>query len=202
MALRIKSQWFRDGAPRSAAETASVLAFIVWRVTQNMVKQMRDAGFDIPVGAAYFGFMREVLVALALAVDRMAFDRLGPEVREEFTSAMVRRLGDTLEESELEWLGPPPAGQERWADQFIEQCNRLGQEYGEFGHTAEGPNFGFVRLLGSRVEAIMPAKDQRWVMDQLMAIEIPEALAMVKKGFDGALDTTPRPRRRASMAGE
>ena len=36
MALRIKNQWFDSGRPKSAKETASVVAFIVWRATQNL----------------------------------------------------------------------------------------------------------------------------------------------------------------------
>jgi hypothetical protein len=48
----------------------------------------------------------------------------------------------------------------------------------------------------------MPAKDQRWVKDQLMAIEVPEALEMVKRGMEGVLSTEVRPRRRAAMSGD
>jgi hypothetical protein len=48
----------------------------------------------------------------------------------------------------------------------------------------------------------MPAKDQRWVIDQIMAIEAPEALQMVQRGMEGVLSTEPRPKRRSSMSGE
>ena len=61
MALRIKNQWFNNDRPKSTKETASVLAFIIWRVTQNMVKLMRQAEFDIDVGPQFFAFMREIL---------------------------------------------------------------------------------------------------------------------------------------------
>ncbi len=202
MALRIKSQWFRDGAARTVEQSASVVAFIVWRVTQNMVKQLRSAGFDIDVGPLYFAFMREVLVFLALVVDRWVFARMEDAARAAFTSALVQRLGGILEESEQEWLGDPATGAEPWRHQFIEQCNQLSQDYAAFGHDAAGPDFAFVRFFASRVEALMQAKDQRWVTDQLMAIEVPEALEMVKRGMDGALSTGERPRRRAAVSGD
>lgn len=202
MALRIKNQWFNEGRPKTAQENASALAFITWRVTQNMVRQMREAKFDIDVGPQYFAFMREVLGFLIQVVDRLVFERMTPEARVDFTMALVTRVAEILEESELEWLGEPPAGQERWRNQFIDFCNALGEAYAEFGHGPAGPDFGFVRYLGSRLEAVLPEKDRRWVKDQVMAYEVPQALAMVQRGLDGVLATAPRPQRRATLSGE
>ena len=202
MALRIKNQWFNADKPKSARETASAVAFIVWRVTQNMVKQMREAKFDIDVGPQYFAFMREVLVFLCQVVDRMAFERMTGEQRAEFTSALVVRVAEILEESEQEWLGQPAPGQARWRDRFIDQYNALAEDYAEFGHGPQGPDFAFVRYLGSRLEAVLPEKDRHWIKDQVTSYEVPEALEMVKRGFDGVLSTEPRPKRRASMSGE
>lgn len=202
MALRIKNQWFQSGAPKTPEQTASAMAFIVWRVTQNMVKEMREAKFDIDVGPQYFAFMREVLAFLVLVVDRMVFERMTAEQRAAFLGALVRREAEILEESELEWLGEPPAGQDTWRNQFIDLCNELGEAYAEFGAGPEGPDFGFVRYFGSRVEQVMPPKDRRWVIDQMMAYEVPEALEMVKRGLEGVLSTEKRPARRASMSGD
>jgi hypothetical protein len=202
MALRIKNQWFQTGAPKSAQQNASAMAFIVWRVAQNMLKQMREAKFDIDVGPQYFAFMREVLVFLIQVVDRMAFERMSGEERVAFTTAMVVRVAEILEESELEWLAPPAPGEESRRNQFIDLCNEQSDAYAEFGHGPQGPDFGFVRYLGHRIEIIMPNKDQRWVIDQVMAIEAPEALEMVRRGMEGVLSTEPRPKRRASLSGE
>jgi hypothetical protein len=41
----------------------------------------------------------------------------------------------------------------------------------------------------------MSQKDQRWVVDQVMASEVPDALEMVKRGLQGVLSTEPRPKR-------
>lgn len=202
MAIRIKSQWFQTDGPKSAQQTASAMAFIVWRVAQNMLKQMREAKFDIDVGPQYFAFMREVLVFLIQVVDRMAFERMSGEERVVFTTAMVVRVAEILEESELEWMLAPAAGEESWRNQFIDLCNEQADAYADFSHGPQGPDFGFVRYLGHRIEIIMPAKDQRWVIDQVMAIEAPEALQMVQRAMEGVLSTEPRPARRSSMTGE
>lgn len=202
MAIRIKNQWFNAGKPKTPQENASAMAFIVWRVTQNMVKEMREAKFDIDVGPQYFAFMREVLAFLVLVVDRIVYERMPADQRAEFLGALVRREGEILEESELEWLGPPPSDQESWRNQFIDMCNELGEAYAEFDAGPDGPDFGFVRYFGSRVEQVMPPKDRRWVIDQMMAYEVPQALEMVKRGLDGVLSTEPKPRRRAAVGAE
>ena len=202
MALRIKSQWFKAETPKPPQQTASALAFIVWRVAQNMLKQMRAAQFDIDIGAPYFAFMREVLVFLIQVVDRIAFDRMPEGTRAEFTPALVRRVAEILEDSEDDLLGPPPAGLDSHRAQFIDLFNRLSGDYATFGHGPDGPDFAFVRYLGSRITALMAAKDRHWAMDQIMAVEAPEAVALLLGAMRGVLSTEPRPARRHGMSGD
>ena len=204
MAIRIKSEWFRNGAAKTPRQTASAMAFITWRVAQNMLKQMRTADFDIEVGPQYFAFTSEVLVFLTQVQDRMAFAHMGAEGRGEFITALVRRVAEVLQENEDTLLGAPAAGQPSHFDRFIDLYNELSDHYAEFGCAADEPDFGFVRYLGHRIEALMPAKDQRWVVDQVMAIEVPEAVQMIQRAMQGVLSTEPRsPRRaRASATGD
>ena len=198
--IRIKSQWFRDGASKTPQQTASAMAFIAWRVAQNMLKQMRSAHFDIEVGPQYFAFTREVLVFLTQVLDRMAFERMGPEGRAEFITALVRRVAEVLQENEDGLLGAPAAGQISHYDQFIDLFNELADHYADFGFDAQGPDFAFVRYLGHRIEAIMPQKDQRWVVDQIMATEVPEAVQMLQRALQDVLSTEPRAPRSARTA--
>lgn len=202
MALRIKSQWFKAATPKSPQQRASALAFIVWRVAQNMLKQMRAAQFDIDVGPQYFAFMREVLVFLIQVVDRMAFDRMALAERTEFTTALVRRVAEILEDSEDDLLGRPAAGVESHRAQFIELFNALSDDYATFGHGPDGPDFAFMRYLGSRVTALMVQKDKAWALDQVMAIEAPEAVTMLQGAMQGVLSTVPRPARRQRLSGD
>ena len=55
---------------------AGALAFITWRVAQNMLKSMRRADFDIDPGPQYFDFLAEA-VAFAIQVAwRLAYPPL------------------------------------------------------------------------------------------------------------------------------
>ncbi|MBK6385975.1 MAG: hypothetical protein IPF71_03745 [Rhodoferax sp.] len=192
-AIRIKSQWFRSGAPKTPQQTASAMAFIAWRVAQNMLKQMRSAHFDIEVGPQYFAFTREVLVFFTQMLDRMAYERMGPEGRGEFITALVKRVAEVLQENEDSLLGVPPDSAPSHYEAFIDLFNELADHYAEFGFGADGPDFAFVRYLGHRIESLMPQKDQRWVVEQIMAAEVPIALEMLQRAMRNVLSTEPRP---------
>jgi hypothetical protein len=212
-AMRIKSRWFRaeGSAPpaKSAAEQAGAMAFIAWRVAVQMLKRMRAANFDIDVGAPYFGFLREVLVFLAVLADRIAYQRLGAEQRAEFTVALVRHLARHLQENADDLLGPPPPGEPGEGDVFIDAFNELADHYAEFGAdptaasgTGFTPDFAFTRYLGARLEPVLPPRDRRWVIDQVMAIEAPEAVGIVQRSMQDLFDPQPRRQRQHTRSGD
>lgn len=210
MAIRLKSQWFKTDTPKTPQQAAGAMAFIVWRVAQNMLKRMRGAHFDIDAGLPYFAFMREVLVFLVAVTDRIAHARLAADARAEFTPALVRHLARTLQDNEQDLLGPARDGAPSHADSFIDLVNELTQHYAEFGadpgvsDSGAGfhPDFAFVRYLGSRLEPTLPEKDRHWVIDQVMAVEAPEAIKIVQGSMRDLYDAAPRRARRASLSGD
>jgi hypothetical protein len=204
-ALRIKSHWFKAGAPKSADQQGSAMAFIAWRVAHNMLKRMRGAHFDIDAGAPYFAFLGEALVFLIAVVDRSAYARLDAGARAGFLQALAVHCAHTLAGNETDLLGPAPEGTS-YRDRFIDLVNEVLPHYAEFGadphaDAAGGfmPDFGFVRYFGSRLEATVPEKDRRWVVDQVMAIEAPEAVRLVGGALVDLLSNEPRQARRSRM---
>jgi hypothetical protein len=157
--------------------------------------------------------MREVLVFLLAVTDRSAHARLDAEARNEFTVALVRHLARTLQDNEHDLLGPPAACAPSYADSFVDLVNELVQHYAEFGSdprpadaaaSAAGfhPDFAFVRYLGHRLEPTLPAKDRLWVIEQVMAAEAPEAVAIVQRSMRDLFDPAPRRARRVGVSGE
>lgn len=199
--LRIKAQWFKPEQARNPLQTGSAMAFIAFRVSVNMLKRMRDAGFDIDAGPAYFGFVREVLLFLLTGIDRLASAQLSADERAGFTGALVRRVAEMLDENEADLLGS--AAGDDYRGLFIDQFNLLAEHYAEFDWTAaDGPDFGYVRYLGSRLEPLLPEKDRNWVIDQVMAIEAPEAVGMIQRAMADVFSTEPRRARREGTTGE
>jgi hypothetical protein len=196
---RLKTQWFRHAGERGAAQQASAAAFIVWRIARHTLDRTRHAGFDVDIGEPYFAFLREVLAFLVAVADRAAYARLDPAARVEFTSAMVHHLARILQDSQDDLLGPAPAGQPSHAETFIDDVNARAGDYAELG--AE-PGFAFVRYLGSRLEALLPEKDHRWVQDHVVSIEGPNAIAMLQKSLADLFDPPKRRPRREGTSGE
>ena len=200
--MRIKSQWFKDGKPKTATQSASVIAFIAWRLAQNAVKQMRGAQFDIDPGPQYFAFVSEFLIFLIQIADRIAYARLEATYRADFTTALVIRVAEILEENEDTLLGTP-AGQSH-KSQFIDLFNQRSADYAtmHYDKDGDGPDFAFLRYLGFRITDFMIKKDQTWVIDQIMDIEAPQAVEDITRGMNGLFDSSPKPARRQRMSGD
>lgn len=199
--MRIKSQWFREDAQKSATEIASAAAFIVWRVAQNALRNMRNAGYDLPPGPSYFAFLAEFLAFLVAAADRIAYGRRDAEWRVEFTTATANRVGETLAGNEADLLGADAAESKR---RFIALVNERAADYADYGWTDAGPEYGFVRGFGHFASDTLPeAADRSWAVSQVIEVEAPEAIEMLQKAMASLLGEAPRrPRRGAGTTGE
>lgn len=202
---RLKTRWFRDGGRHDPAQQASAAAFIVWRIARHTLDRTRHAGFSVEVGAPYFRFLHEVLAFLVAVADRIAHARLQPPERAEFVVALVHHLARILRDSEDDLMGPGSQ-----ADLFIELVNESAAEYAGFGGDPTvanppagfAPDFAFLRYLGTRLEATVPAQDRRWILDQVMAVQGPEAVAMLQRSLADLFDPPARRARTGPVTGD
>lgn len=179
---------------------AAALAFIAWRVAQNMLKSMRRAEFDIDPGPQYFDFLAEAVVYAIQVAWRLVHPRYDDAGRAAFMTVLANRTGDELAENRSRLLEAEEAAAIK--ARFIDLLNRRTAEYADFGFGPEGPDFAFLRYFATLVSELMPEKDKRWTWDQVIAIEGPEAAATVAKSVAGLFDNTPRRPRRAASQGE
>ena len=197
--VRIKSRWFKEGRNHTPEELAGSVAFVIWRIADNALKNTRKANFGIAVGAQYFVFLAEFLIFLIQVADRIVFRRLSAEDRTGFTGILANRVAETYAENRSRLLGGSP---EEAKQRFIDQVNQRADGYADFDYDEDGPAFNFTRYLGYCMNQVMDEQDSRWVVDQMMSIEAPEAVEMVEKTLRNLLDTEPRqPRRHAATAG-
>ena len=203
MAIRIRSRFHKEGRERSLPELASVIAMLGWKLSQEAIRRMREAQFDIDLGRQYFDFVCEYLAFLLQAADRIAYRGLTPGQRTEFTTALALRLADVVEDNRDMLVAEPAPGHCR--SHFIALANQRGADYADFSYDEkEGPDFGFRRFFGSRLLDIVPEKDHAWVIDQIMEIEAPEAVKALERTLSGLFapaDAERRPRR-DSQVGE
>jgi hypothetical protein len=199
--MRVKSRWFKAETPKGAAEIASAAAFIVFRIAQNSLKNMRNARFELPPGRAYFAFVAELLAFLVLAADRIAHRRGDEAWRIEFTTALANRVGVFLADNEADLLGAEAPSEIK--GRFIALVNRRCDDYSDCAWNDDGPDYAFVRCLGHRVAEVMERHEQTWAVSQVIDVEAPEAVAMLQRAMADLLDTTARaPRGASAMRGE
>lgn len=183
MAIRIRNSFHTSGRQRSMGELASVVAILAWKLAIESIKRMREADYDIDIGRAYFDFVCEFMVFLAQAADRIAYRDLEPEQRVEFTTALVKRLAEVVEENRDMLLVDVPAGESQ--RHFLELFNRRGIDYADCGYDESGPDFNFRRYFAACMQEVLPEKDRLWAIDQVMDIESPEAIKAVTKTLEG-----------------
>jgi hypothetical protein len=184
MAVRIRSRFHTKGA-RSPAQLATVIATLAWKLAIDSINRMRKAKYDIDIGRPYFEFVSEFLVFLATAADRIAHRELEDDARVEFTTALVKRMSEIVEDNR-DMLFDAAEPDECRRD-FLGRFNRRGGDYAEFDYT-DGPDFGFRRYFASCLRDVLPEKDQLWVIDQAMDIEAPEAIRALERTAAGLFD--------------
>jgi hypothetical protein len=195
--MRVKSQWFRTEAPKSATEIAGAAAFIVFRIAQNSLKNMRHARFELPAGPRYFAFLAEILAFLTLAADRIAHRRGDDAWRVRFTTALANRVGGFLAENESDLLGIESPDEIK--RRFVALVNARSPDYAECGWGDDGPDYSFIRCLGHRVAEVIEQHEQTWAISQVIDSEAPEAVEMLVRAMAGLTDAAPR-RKRAAVA--
>lgn len=206
MAIRIRSSFHSRGKPRSAATLASVVAMLAWKLAMDSIKRMREAKFDIDIGRAYFDFVCEYLAFLAHVADRIAYRDLEAARRAEFTQALALRLAEVVEDNADMLIADSPAGSCR--QHFLDLYNQAGADYAGFEFGELGPDFGFRRCFASRIREGVPEKDQTWVYDQVMEIEVPEGVKALEKTLAGLFsdadddDAGPRRKSRTTLSGD
>lgn len=186
--MRVKSKWFKGEREKTPQEIAGAMAFIVWRIGQNALKNTRKADFDVAVGEQYFAFLSEFLIFLIQAADRIAYGHLDGEARIAFTTALAKRVAEILADNQGELLGGEAGGHK---GNFIERLNLRAGEYAECEYGSGGSSFSFLRYLAHCMRDVVDEKDKNWVIDQMMEIEAPEAVAMVEKAMQGLLEAEP-----------
>lgn len=189
--MRVKSNWFKSGREKTPQEIAGAAAFIVWRIGQNALKNMRNAGFDIAVGAQYFVFLSEFLIFLVQLADRIAYRHFDEAERIAFTTELANRVAENLAENWRDWVGGEFAAHK--AD-FIARLNLRSEDYATFDYEKGADNFSFVRQIGQFMQEAVGEHNKRWVTDQIMASEAPEAIDTLEKAMSGLLELEPKKR--------
>lgn len=183
MAIRVRSQWHNraDGA-KSPQQVATVIASLIWRVAEEKVAHMEQEKFQIRSKEQGFAMIAEYLAFLLQYTDRFVYGRVGEAYRATLIGAIAKRLAEILEDNQITHMGPSA---DSYQSRFISLLNDRLADYASFDYENGEPDYPCRRFLGSKVLDLMPERDKSWTIDQVLEIEVPNAMTLVRKGLTG-----------------
>ncbi|MDH5189670.1 MAG: hypothetical protein OEW89_00290 [Gammaproteobacteria bacterium] len=186
MALRIKTKWHRSNRSernkagsskqKTIEDLAGVIAFNIWKVSQETYKRMEKEGFHFREDKQVSDIITEVIAFLVQVADRMVYGKIDEEERTRFVTALAQELGKTLDSNLRDLFGKGD-----YIQPFFNTLNERFADYAEFPFEDNQPSYGAKRYLGDKIAEHMKATDNKWVLEQVIDIEVPEALKIVQR---------------------
>ena len=181
MAIRIKDKWHRSQrnqpTSKSLQDSAGALAFIGWRVALDKAQNLNREGFRYDSDVERIGVISEFVAFEIQVADRLAYGFLDDEARKVFVNALGQRFADYMQDNLSDLDGP-----RNYRDAFIALLNERLDAYAGLNFEDGAPGFDFLRYLGAKVLGVL-GEDQtnRWVMDQIVAIDAPALAETIRK---------------------
>jgi len=180
----VKTRWRKKG-PRSLADRAGVIGANVWKLSVEFFKHLEKEGFRFGSDRLVTNVLTEFIAFLVQLVDRTVYGKLSEADRAALVAEVVRHLAATMENNQMDLFGPG-----EYRKPFIDALNARFAEYAELEYTNGEPGYACVRYFASRVSDAMAEGDNRWVVEQMMDIEAPEMVSLVKKLVEQTVTTS------------
>ncbi|HEB82521.1 MAG TPA: hypothetical protein ENJ11_06635 [Gammaproteobacteria bacterium] len=186
MKIRVKNKWNDKDKQRTPEETGSVLGFNLWKVASANVMHMENEGFETDTNFQRLDVIAEFTAFFVHVIDRILSDKdYSPEDRQALITALALNLAKTMHDNRQDLT------EDRETDfrgQYIQLLNERMAEYSNFSFDGElNPGFQVRRCVGNHVRDVMGEKDNKWVPDQVIDIEIPDAMKAMKRILRGML---------------
>lgn len=176
--MRVKSKWSKKDKTHSAEEIGGALAFIAWRIGQNILLDLENNDFQTDTQLQRLNIIEEFLAFTIHMIDRMTIDKFTGEDRQRFMTELVMKTAKHMEDNKRDIVGPGD-----YKQAYIDRVNERMNDYADFKYDEEfgGPSFPMRRFFGDRVAEQMGEKNRKWVADQMLEVEAPEIMDALRK---------------------
>ncbi len=176
--MRMKSKWGKNSKTRTVADNASAAAFISWRIAQDCLLDLENEQYQTDSLSQRMDVVVEFVIFLAHLADRITYERMSSDERQEFVSTMVKHLART-HQSSMEEID----GVKDYKEGFINLVNERMSDYSDMPYDDE-PSFAMKRYLGTKVQAVMGEHHNKWIETQVLEINAPNAIKQLNKALD------------------
>jgi hypothetical protein len=186
MKIRVKNKWNDKNKERTPEETGSVLSFNFWKIASANVMHMENEGFQTDTHFQRLDVIAEITAFLVHVVDRMISSKDYPaEDRQALITALALNLAKTMHDNRRDVSGDKETD---FRSDYINLMNERMSEYSNFTFEDDNqPGFQVRRCVGEHVREVMGEKDNKWVPDQVIGIEITDAMKAFKRVTRGML---------------
>ena len=181
----VKTRWRKKGA-RTLADRAGVIGANVWKISLEIFRHMEKEEFRFGSDRLVTDVMAEFIAFLVQLADRAVYGKLSDADRATLIGEAARHLAATMENNQLDLLGPG-----EYRKPFIDLLNARFEEYAGFDYPGGEPGFPCLRFFAAKVSDVMAASNNKWVIEQIMDIEAPEMVRLIKKLVDQTVNTAP-----------
>ncbi len=156
--MRVKSKWNRE--------------------REHSLHDLENEGFQTDTNTQRLDIMAEFLAFLVHLADRLKAEQLDQQERQAFITSLALHLADRMQENRADIQGKGT-----YRQPLIDLLNARAADYAEFAMVDDEPGYAFKRYFGEKVRAVMGAKDNQWITDQVIDIEVPETLPPLNKAL-------------------
>ena len=174
--MRVHGRWNAKKEAKTLANVGTIVAANCWKASGELLLNLENEGFQIDTGKQRLDIIGESMCFLLHIVDRWTIDALKTEERQELLTSAAKRMAGMIRENG-EGVGEPEGAEQR----FIELVNIRMSTYAEFNMDEDEPGFAMKRSLGKHVQAVVGEKDRKWIDQQIMDVEVPEALRPMRR---------------------
>ena len=183
----IKTRWRNKKAPRTVEERAGVIGANIWRISVEIFKHLEKDGFRFGADRQVTAIITEFVVFLVQLTDRTVHGWSDDAGREALINAVAAHLAKTMANNQLDLLGPG-----EYRAPFINTLNERCADYAQFEYVDRGPGYACLRYFAHKVADAMAESDNKWVIEQMMEIEAPEMVRLIKKLVDEVVNADSR----------
>ena len=177
--MRMRTKWHDKERTVSVDEKANTMAFISWRIATALVLNLENENFQTDTHKQRLDVIREALAFLVSVTDRLVVNQMSAEERQEFVAKYAIKLSKTFQENGEDLLGRDTD----YKTDFINTLNQRLNAYAECSWDGDKdmPGFQYKRDFGDFISHEMGARDNKWITDQIIEIEVPEMMENLKK---------------------
>jgi len=178
MRIRIKTKWSKEERDVSVEDAVSVLAFNSWKIGMQTLLEIENEEFQIDTQQQRIEVLEEIMAFMIQALDRIVHETLNDEDRATLISLFANKLADHVQDNARDFSGPGD-----YRTPFINKLNERFSGYAEtkWNEEKDEPGFSMGREFGTNITQVLGPKDQKWALDYIQQVLMPEFYALYKK---------------------